>query len=49
MYAKSAKAVMCTEVYDLSKKEECIAYRRSRMSDYAWVYGTSQAVLSRKI
>ena len=34
MYAKSAKAVMCTEVYDLSKKEECIAYRRSRMSDY---------------
>jgi trans-aconitate methyltransferase len=49
MYAKSAKAVMCTEVYDLSKKEECIAYRRSRMSDYDERYkDLGKLFLSRK-
>lgn len=34
MYKKAVKAVMLTEVYDLETKEECLAYRRSKMADY---------------
>lgn len=34
MYNKSNKAIVLTEVYDAEKKDECINYRRSKMTDY---------------
>lgn len=38
MLQKSEKAVVITEIHDLDKKEEHIAYRRSKVEDYDKLY-----------
>ena len=34
MYQKANKAILITEVYDKSKEQECLDYRRSQIEDY---------------
>jgi hypothetical protein len=38
MNQKANKAIMVTEVYDKSKEEECINYRKSQIENYEEKY-----------
>jgi len=34
MYQKANKAILITEIYDKSKEQECLDYRRSQIENY---------------